>query len=802
MIARIKNISILLILISYLLSGCVGIRYLEKDQKILFDQRIKNGEKLDEYELNAQLTQEPNRRFPFLPIAPLVPVYQWGKNTYSKEKYEGKITKIEQKFQKKIEKSESDKRIEKLEEKRERKVKKQQTVIEQGNLLMRWGEPLVIYDSAKAEQSKNNLTTYLHAEGFFNGEVKIVKRDIERLVTLTFELNKKQPYLIDSIQYLIPDSAVLKLVKPGTLIKKGNRFRQVNFTRERDRINNLMVNNGYYGFSRQYISFNADSTTLGNNKMIVQIILRNPSNSENHKVFHLDSVVFVSDANTKYIAPRQQKVYNDVTYDYIRDIYSSKILDRRIFLEKGGLYREQDVFATQKQLSNTDNFKFVNIKYDTTGGIFMARIYTSPFKRYETSTEMGANLVEDSNKPGPFVNFRLKNRNPFDGLEIIELSANAGVDGLSGLSDQTTFYQSFEYGGRITFTFPQFLLPLGNKVKIGRYNPKTLVSARINFANRPEYERNTFSSAITYNWQKGSKLIFSFSPIDVNYINAKRISNEFQEIINDFGVSYAKSFESGFVSSSIFSVSIDPSSYGTANKATSLTRIFLETGGNLLNIFGDSIFGGDIAYYKYLKANVDFRRKIPINKNTSIATRISVGAAYPYGFGTASTLPYEKKFFLGGSSTLRAWQPRRVGPGSYTPIDETTGNISYNIEQPGDIIMQGNIEFRQRLIGIFSWATFLDAGNTWTWYTDENRPGSTFDVSRFASEIAVGTGLGVRFDFSFLLVRFDWGIKLFDPAQPSGDRFVLNKFRFLEKNRRDMSVLNTPVFNIGIGYPF
>ncbi len=798
---------ILLPLISSLLSGCIGFRYLEKDQEILYDQKLKNTTDLNTDELSNQYLQQPNSRLPLIPVSILVPIYQTGLKSYSVEKFEEKKEKAQLKFSNKISKADRTRKKERLRDRLAQKTEKYNKNIKEGNLFMRWGEPLAVFDSVSMEGTIENMETYLQGEGYFNASVKAQKNSLDRLATVTYEIDKKQAFTIDSIQYLIPDNRIRELVLKNTLLEKGQRFQQRVLTNERERINKLLVNSGYYGFSRQYVSFQADSAALGNHRVILQLIIKNPIGEDQHKVYKLDSIIFTSDANSKYRAKRKQKEYNGITYDYIRDIYSTKILDWRIFLHADSLYREDDTFETQKQLSNMDNFKFVNIKYDTIGDDFIAHIYTSPLKRFETSTEFGANFIQDGKFPGPFLNFSLKNRNAFQGLENMELGVNFGIDGLTGVSDQDTYYQTIEYGGRLTFTFPQFLLPLRNRTKrnIGKFNPKTLITARINFANRPEYERNTFSSSIAYTWQKDNNLVFSITPLDINFINTKRIDPEFDALLEELasrGNTYANSFNSAFVSSSIFTATYDHNDYGNKKRPSSFVRLFVETGGNLINIFGDSIFGGDLAYYKYIKTNLDLRRNVPLNRNSSVAMRLNMGAAFPYGNGDDSTLPYEKFFFAGGSSSLRAWQPRRLGPGSYAPIDSTTQNINYDFEQPADILFEGSIEFRQKLLGIFSWAYFLDFGNSWTWYEDATRPGSKFAPTKLVSQIAIGSGLGMRFDFSFLLVRLDIGVKVLDPAQPSGEKFVLDDFSFQNNQTENIRIRNQPVLNIGIGYPF
>ena len=171
--------------------------------------------------------------------------------------------------------------------------------------------------------------------------------------------------------------------------------------------------------------------------------------------------------------------------------------------------------------------------------------------------------------------------------------------------------------------------------------------------------------------------------------------------------------------------------------------------------------------------------------------------AKPYGISDG-VLPYEKYFFAGGSTSIRAWQPRRLGPGSFSPDKNEDGTYDYRFEQPGEILFAAMFEYRRKLFGSFDGAVFVDVGNTWTFRQDLSRPGANFQMNRFYKELAVGTGIGVRMDFDFLVLRVDMGVKAYDPARPEGERYILDNLSF----SRPLGEKGQRVFNIGIGYPF
>ena len=168
-----------------------------------------------------------------------------------------------------------------------------------------------------------------------------------------------------------------------------------------------------------------------------------------------------------------------------------------------------------------------------------------------------------------------------------------------------------------------------------------------------------------------------------------------------------------------------------------------------------------------------------------------------YGI-SGGVLPYEKYFFAGGSTSIRAWQPRRLGPGSFTPETNEDGTFDYRFEQPGEILFEAMFEYRRKLFGYFDGAIFVDAGNTWTFAEDPSREGAEFKADRFYKEIAIGTGIGLRMDFEFLVLRLDMGIKAYDPARPVNERFILDKLSL----KNPLGESGQQVFNIGIGYPF
>jgi outer membrane protein insertion porin family len=238
-----------------------------------------------------------------------------------------------------------------------------------------------------------------------------------------------------------------------------------------------------------------------------------------------------------------------------------------------------------------------------------------------------------------------------------------------------------------------------------------------------------------------------------------------------------------------------------AQKTSTFIRVSAESGGTLQNFYTPKVITNEgLEPFQFLRFSFDLRRNIVLNKTTSVAYRFNTGVGYAYS--SNKVLPYEKNFFVGGSNSVRAWRPRRLGPGELAP--DTSVNVTqngyydYRFERPGDMLIEASIEYRQKLFGFVNYAVFVDAGNVWT-IGKQTSELSRFDVKKFTKQLGVGTGFGLRFDFTFLILRFDIGIKAWDPARPNGEQFVLNKFRFF----KPFSFSREPViYNVGIGYPF
>jgi outer membrane protein insertion porin family len=753
------------------------------------------------------LKQKPNRKI--FGTLPYLSIYYLGKSHFDTAKVRMKMIETEQTFDQKIKKYEAKPRkARKLSAKKEKKLEHLATKYKEGNWVMRApGEPPSVFDSAQANLSLQQLTYYYHSKGFFQAKLNSSFDTIGRKILAKYSVKEGPAYTVKNINYKA-DTAILRLINADIKASKiivGENYDAEKISEERERINKLMKDNGYFDFSRQFIFFEVD-TNAEKGKVVLDMIIKNPPGGI-HEKYIIGKVIFNADIGTdNQKMKRDTSLYKNIYFVYFRKNFSKKILSYKIRIAPGQTYSQTRVQNTQRQLATLDQYRFVDINFeknknDTIPNSLTAFIHTSPNKKIDTMEELGAN-VSQGFIPGPFGNFTVKARNTFRGFEILEIGVRYSITGQAAVTNTNDVLQTTEYGINASLTFPQFFFPTRIRYKFFDYSPRTKIITGYNIVDRPEYIRSNFKTALNYNWNPNNKTQCIFAPIDLTIINTSKLTEDFELYLAGLkakGNNLINSFGRSLVSNMNFSYIYNNGEFG-ANKKSKYIRLYAESGGTSLNFLekflikdNDTIF--NLKTFRYLKFDTEFRFYFPISKNNTFAMRINIGYANAYE-GT-HTLPYEKYFFIGGTNSIRAWKPRRLGPGTYADKD-TEGNIIYKFEKPGEIIFENNYEFRHRLIGFLKGAVFVDMGNVWTLRDDPARPGSKFQAKNFLAEIAVGAGYGFRFDFSFLILRFDIGVKMWDPAQEAGEKLVARNLSL----RHPLGASEQAVFNIGIGYPF
>ena len=783
-------------------------RNLEECDYVVYNNELVGINIADAEALQQLLEQEPNTRI--LGGSFGVMLYRIGNQFYDSSKVAAKRKKVVDE----LEALQSNDAAQPSELSYKRKVENLKIklesfdkILEYGNALMRTGNPVVLLDSSLVEKSRKNMKGYLINHGFFDAEVDYSITSKDKKASISYEIEENKPYLLDSVYTRVDNPELQNLISSfssNSFLQKGQIYNQDNITEERNRLEELLKNKGYYMFSKSYINFIAYQDTSAKSIRIEQVIQK-PTFAESHQVYTLDSISLRINPPTDEFADRQiQTQYNGIDFSFYRDRYSAKTLASRIQLQKGKPYNRIDALETQRLINSLDLFRFVNITFDTLGTSLTAAIYTQPNQKYQLTNQLGMTITEQL--PGPFFSTALRNRNFFRAGELLELNFRAGLEGVASATGQGV-YQSSEINTSLSVIFPRFLIPFSPRTlqKYGKYNPNTRVQFGYLSTNRPEYNRNAINGQLGYTWStRNNRQSFTINAADVSYIRTPYIQDEFLGILENLqndGNNLIWSFLPSLISSFSGQTLINFNRYGdfSARKA-SLLRIFGESGGttlNLTNVRRNDSPEINYANFQWLKGQIDYRRYYPISKKQTLAYRLNFGMARPYGV-SAGILPYEKYFFAGGGTSIRAWQARRLGPGSSTPITGPGGNYDYRNEQPAEMILESMFEYRRKLFSYFDMAVFLDAGNSWMIGRDDARPGADFRYDRFYKEIAVGTGVGLRMDFDFLVIRLDLAIKALDPARQEGERWILDNIRF----NRPLGEKGQTVFNFGIGYPF
>lgn len=795
------------------MNACLSVkkelkRYPEYENKtVLYKQKIKGKTTDPKYVISEYYKQEANKGLIFTDYKFSLQAYLLGKREkflffkpYNKERYLKKIDKIEARYNKRIAKHEGNpEKQEQLTYKRDKKKLKFNKKISEGNWLMTAvGEPPVFYDSTVMLQSAENIKSYLQSGGFFNAEVTPEPVTVNHKTKITYRVKENRPHLIEKVKYTIPDptidSILTNYIKKESAIEPGERYQANALTLEREQINRILKDNGYFRFQRQFIIFYVD--TLNKDYLAsIEVEITNPTEGR-HERYKIDSLNFTIDA-TK--TEPKDTIYKDgIVYIHGKSKYSKKILGRDIKFREGDYYSLSKTQLTQTLLGSKDIFKFINISYQEIDSAKLnVYLNANTLKKYQLTTEVGANVnvSQGQGLPGPFFNVSFKRRRLFSGFEILEANLRYSYEQQPTIQENDQSLRAIEAGGNLNLIFPVILLPTKFRFKFNDYTPKTIISTGYRYTERYEYTRTNTELSLNYRWNPNRFQIWSVSPFGLNVVNLQRIDAEFEDYLNRLqlqGNNLKTSFQSSIISSMSTSYVFNNNDI-TKNVKAKYYRLFLEIGGLFYGAFEDSkalieeqatgkLLG--LPYYQFAKFSIDHRRYFPITKTSTLVGRLNAGVATPFGY--SSVLPYEKYFFTGGLNSIRAWPLKRLGPGEFVRYNND-GSVDYSFEQPGEILIEANLELRAKLIGFLHGAVFLDAGNVWTLKADNARPGSEFYFSKFYQQIAVGTGTGLRFNFSFLIIRFDMGMKLWDPG-----RKIMVPFNDKTKF----------VYNFGIGYPF
>jgi outer membrane protein assembly factor BamA len=594
--------------------------------------------------------------------------------------------------------------------------------------------------------------------------------------------------LNEPVDNLIRNSDFLQRIKPGEQFNLGK------ITDARRELSRDLQNQGYFYFTPELIKLSAD-TTVAKEKLDLTIGRRTDVPPRIYNIYSIDSIrINISNparADTVFSDPLH---WGDLAFYSTGDYLKPGIIGRSVYIQKGGLYSFDANAQTIKRLNNLGVFNYVRVDYtqsglDTTGNSLDVTIDATMASNINLFFEVDL-VTKSTGYAGPAVMVGITHGNAFRGAEKISVGLNGGFEWQWGKKSSTQLGTlSYEVGINTGLTLPRLLLPGGWQPRKPLFVQQTSVNLDYNLLNRTAYYRMASAmSSLNYRWGINERVQHSFSPFYLNNVRLLNTTPDFDSVVNE-NIYIRKSFEEQFIIGMRYGFTYDNTFQVKPNNIYFQTSV--NTSGNLVDLFnGIGQENGDrpyklinSIYSQYLKITSDFRY-YRNGRNQALVLRFYSGLGLP--FRNSTVLPYVEQFFSGGAYSIRGFTARYVGPGSY--YEEKSGYI----DQSGDIKLEGNIEYRFGISKIVKGAVFLETGNIWLINEDENRPGAKFDFNTFYRELAVGTGIGLRFDFSYFVLRTDFGFPIRNPYMTEGKNWLFGTGE----------ILSGMLFYLAIGYPF
>jgi len=680
------------------------------------------------------------------------------------------------------------------------------------------GEEPVIFDEYTTETSKLTLKSFLASKGYFDAEVMETIESVKKRSKVYFDVDVSTPYVVRGIRYETEDSILLNMIylhASECLIQINKPYDVDKLIAERSRLERAIRDMGFFGFNAEYISFRVDST-VGNRQVDIIYAVRNAVTADStlgkvsvpHLPYRVRNVYFWPEFDRSEAIARGNEYFNSLDTTFYKDYYfiappgkpriKYDLLSQNLFIRPNNAFNISNTERTQKRLNFLKTYRLVNISYNEPAGLPLsvngekyidAIIQATPFDQQSVTYELeGTNSVGNF---GAAINLIYTHKNLFHGAEQFTLKLKGAYEKLS--EAETGYNNTKEFGAETSLQLPKFLVPFfKNESFIKKYDPKTHIQMAFSYQDIPVYTRTIGNISFGYNWKSRIYNSHTLFPVQLNMVKLPYIDPDFAIRIDT--TSYlAYSYKDVLIIGGNYTYTFDKQR--RSGSSNTFVKLNFESAGNLVSV-GSKLFGAEKTdstytlfgqpYAQFVKTDIDIRYRVVLNEASSIVYRGFVGFGVPYG--NSKVLPFEKQYYGGGSNGVRAWQVRTLGPGSYKD------DITSFVNQTADIKLELNAEYRFKLFWILEGALFLDAGNIWTIREDPDRPGAAFKFNNLLSDMAVGSGLGMRFDLKFVLLRADMGIKLRDPGISNGTKWI--------PFNRPYDFNDDLAFVIVIGYPF
>jgi len=825
-----KKISFYFLLIIFLVS-CNSTKHVTEGELMLNENYIFiDSLKTKSADLQKYILQKPNPRFLGLPIA----LYIHNIGNHNKPKTPIKWAKknpLSYNFVKTI-----------FSEKQS--IAYANSFIKLNNWFLNYDEPEII-NEIKVNRTAENLWAYYKTQGYFRSSVnsKINRDSVSKKASVVYYITKGKATILDTIKFKI-DSPILdsiyKTAGVETFLKTGDQYKDVTFRNEANTIVKLFRNNGIYHFSESALGFYVDSTRTDNKTNVEFLISAERLIEENglyvEKPFKVHTIKEINVITDYSFTKKGGMIKDSIFYKGIKFLaynklrYNPKYLAQSIFLKPEGVYKDTLSNLTRTHLKSLKNFKSSNIVYSSIPGSddkLKMDIFLTPLEKFTLGLETELTHSNIRNI-GSSAKFSVTNRNTFKGAELMKMS-------FLGSWFNSNNGPGWEIGADVSIEIPRFVFPFGiSKLVPKEMSPRTLFSLGSSFQKNIGLDRQTFSFLTDYKWQFNQKKTIQLEILNTQYVQNLNIgsffniySSEFNNlnavakiyfndtnkvlglpneaisfmntVTNDTSFKTSNSNEYNTATNilnryniitSDFLIPIIAYSYTYNNQLSfkdnnfSFFKVRLANSGNILGLLSKNTNTNnkktflDIPLAQYFKTDIEYKKFWNFGNNSVFGVRTFLGAIITYD---NSDIPFTKSYFAGGSNDIRAWQTYELGPGSRnTGLEYNTGSFKF----------LSSVEYRFDVFSRLKGALFVDAGNIW----DISGSSLVDKDSRFTGfnslkDIAVGSGFGARWDFNFLILRFDIGFKTYES--------------YLDNNKwfRNYNFANA-VYNVGINYPF
>lgn len=654
--------------------------------------------------------------------------------------------------------------------------------------------------------------------GYFNGSIayNIITQSNPRKAKVAYTVNMGHLWTIDTLTYVNFPQQMLSLIDANAdarLIHSGDPFSVPTLEKERQRVGTLFRDNGYYYYESGLASYLADTVNVkGRARMRLQL------------ADSLDSTVtrpwHVGNLRINLRRTFMEKLTDSIQHRHLMVAFSGRkpmvrigAMLHDVRLRPRQLYSLADEQETNSRILNTGLYSYSSLTFTPrdssstcdTLDMTLNLVLDKPYDFYIEANAKG----KTTGRMGPELVLGLTKRNAFHGGEKLDINLNGSYEWTTGHSNEgsSSGINSYEYGGDVSLVIPRLVTPQSllrrwqrnlshdRKPRRPRHEywqtPTTTIKASVNILSRASYfRRHVISGELTYDYWTSAQSHHSFSPLILSYQYMNSRTADFDSLLalNPY---LSVSMRDQFVPKMSYSYTYtSPSTYrnpitwtSTISEAGNVLSAAYALGGKKWSEKDKEMFHNPFA--QFFKIETDFTKQWRLSEYSSIVGHIAAGAIFSYG--NSDQAPYYEQFYVGGANSIRAFNVRSIGPGKYFPSNQ---KLSY-IEQTGDLKFLCNLEYRPRLFGSLYGAVFLDAGNVWALHDNDAREGSKFEFGKALSQMALGTGVGLRYDVGMFVIRLDWGIGLHVPYDTGKSGFY---------NIR--SFHDGQSIHLAVGYPF